>query len=70
MTRKQFLRLGALLGTAISMTLTPSARGQSVDALLDKLVDKGVLSIKEANALKQDSDEGVHQGVSGKDGDA
>ncbi len=68
MTRKQFLRLGALLGTAISMTLTPSARGQSVDALLDKLVDKGVLSIKEANALKQDSDEGFTKAFQAKTG--
>ena len=34
----------------------PNIPAQSVDALLDKLVDKGILTVKEANELKAESD--------------
>jgi hypothetical protein len=34
----------------------PMAHAQSADALLDKLVDKGVLTVKEANDLREQSD--------------
>lgn len=33
-----------------------AVQAQTVDALLDKLVDKGVLSVKEANQLREESD--------------
>jgi len=68
MTRKRFLSLSALVGSVLSMTFSPSARAQSVDALLDKLVDKGVLSSKEANDLKQESDEGFTKAFQAKTG--
>ncbi len=42
--------------------------GQSVDALLDKLVDKGVLTTKEANELKQESDKGFNTAIQSKFG--
>lgn len=46
--------LGAvLLAGGIAM---PSAHAQSADALLDKLVDKGVLTVKEANELREQAD--------------
>ncbi|HYE32755.1 MAG TPA: hypothetical protein VEH27_15110, partial [Methylomirabilota bacterium] len=53
MTQKpnQLIRIAAIL------TLTGAgAHAQSVDSLLDKLVDKGVLSVREANELREESD--------------
>ncbi|HLP78373.1 MAG TPA: putative porin [Candidatus Paceibacterota bacterium] len=44
------------------------ASAQSVDALLDKLVDKGVLSVKEANDLKEESDKNFTTSYSLKSG--
>jgi hypothetical protein len=54
-----------LLATGISM---PSAHAQSADALLDKLVDKGVLSVKEAQELREQSDDGFHKAFQAKTG--
>ena len=51
--------LGAALLTA--GMLMPSAHAQSADALLDKLVDKGVLTVKEAQELREQSDDGFHK---------
>lgn len=45
-----------------------SAHAQSADALLDKLVDKGILTVKEANELREEADKGftsAHQVKSG-----
>ena len=42
-----------LLASGVAM---PMAHAQSADALLDKLVDKGVLSVKEANELREQAD--------------
>jgi hypothetical protein len=44
------------VGAAALAALTTPGWAQSVDALLDKLVDKGVLSVKEANQLREESD--------------
>jgi hypothetical protein len=44
------------------------AFGQTVDALLDKLVSKGVLTVKEANDLKQESDNNFTTALSSKTG--
>ena len=41
---------------------------QSVDSLLDKLVDKGVLSVKEANELREESDKDFSKAYSAKSG--
>ena len=43
-------------GTAAT-TLGMTAHGQSSDALIDKLVDKGILTVKEANDLRQEADQ-------------
>ncbi len=43
----------ALLST---MAFPLTARGQSADALIDKLVEKGILTVKEANDLREEAD--------------
>ncbi|MGD0539392.1 MAG: putative porin [Verrucomicrobiota bacterium] len=68
MKRNYFARLGVVAGTALSLALTHSAVAQSVDKLLDKLVSKGVLTVQEANDLKQESDEGFNQAFQVKTG--
>lgn len=57
-----------MLGAAVALILTSSAGGQSVDALLDKLVDKGVLSVKEANDLREETDKDFTKAYSAKTG--
>jgi Putative porin len=55
-------------GAAALMTCGLPAFGQSVDALLDKLVDKGVLTVKESNDLKQESDKNFTTAFQAKTG--
>jgi len=45
-----------------------SVTGQSVDALLDKLVDKGVLTVREANQLREESDKNFTTAFAAKSG--
>ncbi len=45
-----------------------NATAQSADALLNKLVDKGVLTAKEANELKAESDQGFTKAYQVKSG--
>jgi hypothetical protein len=45
-----------------------NVQAQSSDALLDKLVDKGVLSVKEANDLRQEMDAGFRKSYQVKSG--
>lgn len=45
-----------------------TAQAQSADALLDKLVDKGVLSVKEANELRDEMDAGFRKSYQVKSG--
>ena len=45
-----------------------TAQAQSADALLDKLVDKGVLSVKEANELRDETDAGFRKAYQVKSG--
>lgn len=45
-----------------------SVFGQSVDALLDKLVEKGVLTTKESNELKAESDKNFTTALQAKNG--
>ncbi len=45
-----------------------TAHAQSADALLDKLVDKGVLSVKEANELRDEADAGFRKAYQVKSG--
>ena len=53
---------------AASALCGASSQAQSVDALLDKLVDKGVLTTKEANDLKEETDAGFNKAYQVKSG--
>ena len=55
-------------GLLASASLINSARGQSADALIDKLVEKGILTVKEANQLREESDKGFTSAYSVKSG--
>lgn len=62
---KKYIPLAAgalLLGTA------GSTHAQSADALLNKLVDKGILTVKEANELREQSDKNFSQAFQVKTG--
>jgi hypothetical protein len=62
-------RLGtALVTVAAGLTFASNSHAQSVDALLDKLVDKGVLSVNEANQLREESDKNFNTALSAKMG--
>ena len=50
------------------MALAATSHAQSNDALLDKLVDKGILSVKEAQELRDESDKGFTQAFQTKTG--
>ena len=67
MTKYSKLTLAAA-GVAATMACSTSALAQSADALIDKLVDKGVLSVKEANELREEADKGFSQAYSVKSG--
>lgn len=45
-----------------------NGQAQSVDSLLDKLVDKGVLTVKEANELRDETDKDFTKAYSAKSG--
>jgi len=67
MTKHTKLTLAAV-GIAATMACSSSALAQSADALIDKLVDKGVLTVKEANELREEADKGFTQAYSVKSG--
>ena len=50
------------------MALAASSWGQTADALIDKLVEKGILSVKEANNLREETDKGFNQAYAVKSG--
>lgn len=54
---------------ALAVTLPgTSGHAQSADALIDKLVEKGILTVKEANELREESDKGFTAAHSVKTG--
>jgi hypothetical protein len=62
---KTRLRLFATLGLG---SIVLSGYGQSADAIIDKLVEKGILTVKEANELREDADKNFSQAYSVKSG--
>jgi hypothetical protein len=58
------LALGAIASAAYATT----GQAQSVDSLLDKLVDKGILTDKEAKELKQETDKDFTRAFASKSG--
>lgn len=66
---KKHTRFTTILGTTVlSLIGAGTASAQSSDALIDKLVEKGILSVKEANDLREESDKGFQQSYSVKSG--
>jgi hypothetical protein len=57
-----------LVAIAAVVSQVINGHAQSVDSLLDKLVDKGVLSVKEANELREESDNDFTKAYSVKSG--
>jgi len=55
-------------GMLASVAFGTSAFAQSSDALLDKLVEKGILTTKEANELREEADKGFNTAYSIKSG--
>jgi Putative porin len=55
-------------GATALLALTHQVQAQSSDALIDKLVDKGILTTKEAQELRDDSDKGFTTAFQAKTG--
>src|SRR4051794_3005575 len=51
----------------VSLTAA-GVHAQSSDALIDKLVDKGILTVKEANDLREEADKNFSQAYAVKSG--
>src|SRR5580765_2454383 len=65
--KKQNMK-AVLLAAATGMMFAVNGHAQSVDSLLDKLVDKGVLTVKEAQDLREESDKDFKKAYSAKSG--
>src|SRR4051812_40331957 len=57
-----------IIGVIAAIASRGSIQAQSADALIDKLVDKGILTVKEANELREESDKGFNTAYSVKSG--
>lgn len=64
---KTTIKTVGLLAAAM-LTFVLDVHAQSVDALLDKLVDKGVLSVNEAKELREETDKDFTRAYSAKSG--
>ena len=62
------VKLAVLAGVGAMLASTSTGSAQSADALIDKLVEKGVLSVKEANELREEADKNFTQAYSVKSG--
>ncbi len=57
MTKRNYTnKVAATAGAVLLLASAGHVRAQSADALIDKLVSKGVLTVKEANDLREESD--------------
>jgi hypothetical protein len=57
-----------LIAALVSVGVEGRLPAQSADALIDKLVEKGILTVKEANELREESDKNFSQAYSVKSG--
>ena len=60
--------IAMLAGAATLAAFAPQVQAQSSDALIDKLVDKGILSVNEAKDLRNDADKDFKTAFSAKTG--
>jgi hypothetical protein len=69
MTKKnKTTKLALLAGAAALAAFAPQVHAQSSDALIDKLVDKGILSTDEAKDLRDETDKDFKTAVAAKTG--
>ena len=61
-------KLAFIAGATTLAALAPSAHAQSSDALIDKLVDKGILTVSEAKDLRNDADKDYKTAFQAKTG--
>jgi hypothetical protein len=61
-------KLTHLIAAIAAVTGGAVAQGQSSDALIDKLLQKGILTTKEANELRDESDKGFNEAFKAKTG--
>jgi hypothetical protein len=57
-----------ITGAALLAALTTQTGAQQADALLDKLVQKGILTLEEAQSIREESDKGFNQAFQIKTG--
>ncbi|HSY17796.1 MAG TPA: putative porin [Candidatus Acidoferrales bacterium] len=57
-----------IAGAAATLVLSANCHAQSSDALIDKLVDKGILTTKEAQDLRDDADKNFNTAIQAKTG--
>src|SRR6266704_3905033 len=60
--------LSVIVASFLLALSSASLKAQSADALIDKLVEKGILTVKEANELREESDKNFSQAYSVKSG--
>src|SRR4029450_573579 len=65
---RSFLYCLATTAVLLAQSTTSRLQAQSADALIDKLVEKGILSVKEANELREEADRNFSQAYSVKSG--
>ena len=61
-------KVAAVAGAVVLLATTGHVSAQSADALIDKLVSKGVLTVKEANDLREESDKNFTTALQTKNG--
>jgi hypothetical protein len=66
--KRTTLKLAAIALGMASVLCSTNSQGQSADALLDKLVEKGILTTKEANDLKREADQNFTKAYQVKSG--
>ena len=65
---KTTTKLALCAGAAALAALAPQSHAQSSDALIDKLVSKGILTVNEAKDLREDSDKDFNTAFAAKTG--
>ena len=65
---KNTTKLALFAGATALAALAPQTHAQSSDALIDKLVDKGILTVDEAKDLRNDADKDFRTALQAKTG--
>ena len=69
MTKRNYTnKVAATAGAVLLLATAGHVSAQSADALIDKLVSKGVLTVKEANDLREESDKNFTTALQTKNG--